>query len=165
MIPLGKITIPLQLTSGEFEAPVCTKGDWQKLKICRSDTDFVNAARIIIKDRELPLYDSRLAVLAYVKSMELIRESSGLTIPWYPSEDVGKGIKYTVYTETDKLVADYANMSIYSVDEIPITEYWLIARDAFISKLEVTEKGREYLNNAYRLTQTEADEDIDLSKQ
>ena len=53
-------------------------------------------------------------------------------------------------------------MSIYDVDGLSVIDYWLLERDAFISVLSQTEKGREYLNNAYRLTQTEADEDLEI---
>ena len=71
-------------------------------------------------------------------------------------------IKYSIYTYADKMVRDYSGLSIYEVDNISVLEYWLLLRDAFIYKLAQTKDGREYLNNAYRLTQTDADEDIDL---
>ncbi|MGN0162671.1 MAG: hypothetical protein ACI4EA_03675 [Candidatus Ornithomonoglobus sp.] len=38
---------------------------------------------------------------------------------------------------------------------LEFTEYYSYRRDAFISRLNQTEKGREYLDNAYRLEQTE----------
>lgn len=36
-------------------------------------------------------------------------------------------------------------------------DYLVFRRDAFIYKMSQTEKGEEYLNNAYRLEQTEPD--------
>lgn len=36
-------------------------------------------------------------------------------------------------------------------------DYLILRRDAFISRLRQTEKGQEYLDNAWRLEQTKAD--------
>lgn len=84
-------------------------------------------------------------------------------MPWYPSQEKEEDkVKYTVYTSADKMVADYAGMDIYAVDGISILEYWLLERDAFISVMSRTKDGRKYLNNAYRLTCTEADEDLEI---
>lgn len=57
------------------------------------------------------------------------------------------------------MVAEYANISLYDVEEMDYFDYLVIRRDAFISKLRQTEKGQEYLDNAYRLTQTEPERD------
>lgn len=38
-------------------------------------------------------------------------------------------------------------------------DYLVFRRDAFIHKLSQSEKGEEYLNNAYRLEQTKPDRD------
>ncbi len=100
--------------------------------------------------------------MIYEENVERLCKAAGLTIPYYPAEPEDDDIKYYIYTQFDKLAADYANMSIYEIDDLPITDYRLIVRDAFISKLAQTEKGRKYLKNAYRLTQTEADEDINI---
>ena len=43
------------------------------------------------------------------------------------------------------------------VDDLDYIDYLIIRRDAFISRLNSTEEGRKYLNNAYRLTQTKPD--------
>lgn len=43
------------------------------------------------------------------------------------------------------------------VQELEYTDYLMLRRDAFISTLNKTEKGREYLSNAYRLEQVEPD--------
>lgn len=50
-------------------------------------------------------------------------------------------------------------ISLYDVEEMDYYEYLLIRRDAFISSLSQTEKGQEYLSNAYRLGLTEPDRD------
>ena len=43
------------------------------------------------------------------------------------------------------------------VEELDYFDYLQYRRDAFIYNLSKTEKGQEYLDNAYRLEQTEPD--------
>lgn len=43
------------------------------------------------------------------------------------------------------------------VEELDYIDYLLYRRDAFIHRMSQTEKGEEYLNNAYRLEQTKPD--------
>ncbi len=45
------------------------------------------------------------------------------------------------------------------VQELDIIDYLIYRRDAFIYSLNQTEKGREYLDNAYRLEETKPDVD------
>lgn len=56
-------------------------------------------------------------------------------------------------------MAEYAHLSIFEVDQIDYEDYLQLRRDAFIKLLNSTEKGREYLDNAYRLEQTTPDRD------
>ncbi|MCM1328369.1 MAG: hypothetical protein NC253_02925 [Ruminococcus sp.] len=161
MVYLSGITVPVQLMSGLYKIPVCTKRVWDELKGCRTDGDYERACGTLLEGVPLPLYECRVLVHSYIGNMERLWEEAGLTIPYYKTEKSPNDVKYTVYTELDKLVSDYANMSLYEIDDIPVTEYRLILRDAFIYKLSQTEKGREYLKNAYRLTQTEADENLE----
>ena len=55
------------------------------------------------------------------------------------------------------MVADYARISILEVGELDYIDYLVLRRDAFISRLRQTEKGKQYLDDAYRLEQTKAD--------
>ena len=55
------------------------------------------------------------------------------------------------------MVSRYTGLNIIEVDNLDIVLYLSYRRDAFIYKLSQTEKGREYLSNAYRLDQTEPD--------
>lgn len=48
-------------------------------------------------------------------------------------------------------------MSIFEVGSIGYYDYCLLLRDAVIHSLSQTKSGREYLNNAWILTQTEPD--------
>ena len=43
------------------------------------------------------------------------------------------------------------------VDQLDYIDYLFYKRDAFIYRMNQTEKGREYLDNAYRLEQTKPD--------
>ena len=164
MVALDNISIPVQLLSGAYNVPACTKKVWNMLKQCRTDADHEKVCGMLLEGVPLPLYDMRLLVSAYESGMEHLREEAELVLPYYKTEKSPNDVKYTVYTELDRLVSEYANMSIYEIDDIPILEYWLLLRDAFIHALSQTEKGREYLKNAYRLTQTEADENINIGK-
>lgn len=43
------------------------------------------------------------------------------------------------------------------VEELDYLDYLIYKRDAFIHRMSQTEKGEEYLNNAWRLEQTTPD--------
>jgi len=45
---------------------------------------------------------------------------------------------------------------LFEVNELNIFEYWYLLRDATIYNLSQTEKGQEYLDTCWRLTQTKA---------
>lgn len=55
------------------------------------------------------------------------------------------------------MVSDYTGLNMLEVEKLDIVRYLSYRRDAFIYKLSQTEKGREYLDNAYRLEQTTPD--------
>lgn len=48
-------------------------------------------------------------------------------------------------------------MSIPEVRELNFIQYLIWRRDAFIHKLSQTEEGQKYLDNAWRMEQTEPD--------
>ena len=55
------------------------------------------------------------------------------------------------------MVAEYAGLTLYEVREMDYLAYLTLRRDAFIHKLNQTEKGREYLDNAWRMEQVKPD--------
>lgn len=55
------------------------------------------------------------------------------------------------------MVHEYTGLNFEEIDQLNLVDYLLYRRDAFIFKMNQTEKGREYLDNAWRLTQTEPD--------
>lgn len=54
-----------------------------------------------------------------------------------------------------KIISDYAHIPIVDVPQLDLIDYMILKRDAFILIKSKTKEGREYLYNAYRLTQTE----------
>lgn len=48
-------------------------------------------------------------------------------------------------------------MSLLEVWDLDLLEYLTYRRDAFIHRLNQTESGREYLDNAWRMEQTKPD--------
>lgn len=72
-------------------------------------------------------------------------------------EDKEGGHKYNIETLDAKYVADYARMSLAEVYNLNFVYYLILRRDAFIFRLSQSEKGLEYLDNAWRLEQTEPD--------
>lgn len=55
------------------------------------------------------------------------------------------------------MVAEYTGLTILQVEDLDYIDYLIYRRDAFIHRLSQTQKGLEYLDNAYRIEQTEPD--------
>lgn len=55
------------------------------------------------------------------------------------------------------MVAEYANMTIADVMRLDVIDFLILRRDAVISAFSRTEKGVEYLNNAWDYEQTDID--------
>ena len=77
-------------------------------------------------------------------------------LPYYPSDD-SEGIDYEIESFYDHLISEYTRLSIVEVGNLDIVAYLSYRRDAFVYKMSQTEKGREYLSNAYRLNLTTPD--------
>ena len=58
-----------------------------------------------------------------------------------------------------KLVADYTGLSFHEVRALEYVEFLTYRRDAFIHRMNQTEHGQEYLDNAWRMEQTQPDRD------
>jgi hypothetical protein len=67
------------------------------------------------------------------------------------------GHQYNTVTWYKHLVAEYTGLSFHEIGELPYIEYLTYRRDAFITMLNKSEAGQEYLRNAWRLEQTEPD--------
>jgi len=55
------------------------------------------------------------------------------------------------------MVSTYSGLNMLEVEDLDYILYLSYRRDAFIYQMSQTEKGREYLSNAYRMEQTKPD--------
>lgn len=62
-----------------------------------------------------------------------------------------------IITTWEHLVAQYTGLNILQVEELDYLDYLIYRRDAFIYRMSQTEKGEEYLKNAWSLEQTKPD--------
>lgn len=66
-------------------------------------------------------------------------------------------LKYHAATYQSKLVADYANISLFEAEKLPIDIYLMLTRDAFIDKMNKTKSGVEYLEKCWIYEQKKPD--------
>ena len=74
------------------------------------------------------------------------------------NEEVG-GHKYKIISYWEHIIYDYSGLSFFDIQSLDYIEYLTLRRDAFIYKMNQTEKGQEYLDNGYRLEETKPDRD------
>jgi len=55
------------------------------------------------------------------------------------------------------LIKGYSGLSFYQIQELDLCDYLQLRRDAFISKCNESEGGREYLEKCWLLEQTKPD--------
>lgn len=78
-------------------------------------------------------------------------------LPSYPLETDNEGHNYHTSSFYEHQVARYTGLNILEVEELDYIDYLRYRRDAFIYFLNRSEKGQEYLDNAWRLEQCEPD--------
>lgn len=62
---------------------------------------------------------------------------------------------YKTLTRGEKLVIDYTGLNIWQVQELDLDLYLFFMREAFIHEMNQTKEGRKYLENCWRISQTE----------
>lgn len=67
------------------------------------------------------------------------------------------GHQYTTHSWWRRLVSEYTGLNFLEVGKLNYLQYLVWRRDAFIHMLSRTEAGQEYLDNAWRIAQTEPD--------
>ena len=65
--------------------------------------------------------------------------------------------QYSTTTYWVHQVSEYTGLNFFEVWSMDYLVYLTLRRDAFISWLSRTESGQEYLDNAWRMEQTEPD--------
>ena len=81
-------------------------------------------------------------------------------MPYYPyTQDNTEthSYQYTVGTFWKQIVFEYTGLNFIQIGDLNFLQYLAWRRDAYIRKLEQTEAGREYLDNAWRMEQTKPD--------
>jgi hypothetical protein len=80
-----------------------------------------------------------------------------LTIPYCPTNKEDKGYDYEIYTTEIKLICDYTGLNFKEINDMDFDEYKLLFRDAYIWKLQQSEKGQEFLKDCWALEKSEPD--------
>lgn len=57
------------------------------------------------------------------------------------------------------MIYEYSGLDFFKIQQLDYLDYLTLRRDAFITKMNQSEKGQEYLNNAYRLEETKPNRD------
>lgn len=65
-----------------------------------------------------------------------------------------------ITTTWEHLVSGYTGLNMLEVEELDYIDYLQYRRDAFIWRMSQTERGEEYLNNAWNLEQTKPDRKV-----
>lgn len=76
-------------------------------------------------------------------------------IPHYPTKADGGEIPFDVATIEAKAVADYTGCTLMEAVDLDVFTFWGLLHDAVVYNKSQTAEGREWLRNAWRLTQTE----------
>lgn len=67
------------------------------------------------------------------------------------------GHNYITTTWGRRLVSEYTGLDFHQVGELDYGTYLLWLRDAYIHGLNLTEEGRQYLDDCWRMEQTKPD--------
>ncbi|MGI5959017.1 MAG: hypothetical protein ACOX60_06350 [Massiliimalia sp.] len=84
------------------------------------------------------------------------KKSKKLRLPYYPYDQRNRG-KYSLATSQEKAVIDYTGLNLYEVLELDYFDFLALLRDAMIFNNMQTTEGQEYLENCWRMEQTEPD--------
>ena len=66
-------------------------------------------------------------------------------------------MRYKTETSGEKLVIDYTRLNLFEIQDLDLDVYLFYMREAFIHNMNQTEKGREYLENCWRMQQSKPD--------
>lgn len=101
-----------------------------------------------------PFDDAVKVVIAYAEMMSRLKEAH--PIPQIHSKE-DEDYTFNLTLSWDKLVADFANLSITAVQSLNYVDFLILRREALIYNLSKTTEGREMLEDAYCFEQTEPD--------
>lgn len=101
-----------------------------------------------------PFGDAVKVVIAYAEMLSMLKEAH--PVPQIHSKEE-EDYTFDLSLTWDKLVADFANISITAVQSLNYVDYLILRREALIHSLSKTAEGREMLEDAYCFEQTEPD--------
>ena len=78
-------------------------------------------------------------------------------LPQNPMAESAGRHNYISTTWGKKLVAEYSGLNFHEVGALDYGTYLLWLRDAYITALDRTEDGRQYLDDCWRMEQTKPD--------
>jgi hypothetical protein len=78
-------------------------------------------------------------------------------LPQNPLEDSAGRHDYILTTWSRRLVSEYSGLNFHEVGQLDYGTFLLWRREAYISIMNRTEEGRQYLDECWRLEQKKAD--------
>lgn len=85
-------------------------------------------------------------------------KSKKLKLPYYSMGENNKAHEqYETHTYWKHVVAEYTFLNFREIDQLNYVTFLEYRRDAFIQRCRRTEEGQKYLDNAWRMEQTEPD--------
>lgn len=75
-------------------------------------------------------------------------------MPFYPTDEEGY---FDIPTYWEHIVHEYTGLNVNEIEELEYIDYLQYKKDAFVHMLNQSEEGKEYLENARILQQTEPD--------
>lgn len=80
-----------------------------------------------------------------------------MILPFSPYGGRTAGHQYSTTTWYQHLVSQYTGLDFHEVGQLDYIQYLIYRRDAFIYWLNQSEAGQKYLDEAWRMEQTETD--------
>lgn len=176
---LKRITYPFKIETeeeGEIELKVYppTVQDFKKLTFaveCNKKTTLYKIVADIYSNnnKNYQITPQMLYVLTPVSIFKMAagvilwlkeaREEHHLNIPRFSGESDSEDTGYSlpVMTFEEKTIRDYTGLSFKEIESLNVFEYWQYLRDAILCELKKTPGGREMMEEAYCLEQTEPD--------
>lgn len=119
------------------------------------DYNTTGAAIALKWRREGHLWAFLLEYFSFIRAT--VEQLPYCTLPNLSGAGDDESYHFERYTAAEKMVADYARLSIPAVNRLNYVDFLILQREAVIHLFSSTEKGREMLEDAYCLSQTEPD--------
>lgn len=121
--------------------------------------DYMSKITKISAKKLIKKYSVDDLIIALVQLFKSLTElDKKYSLPYLPCAEIeDDSYSFDILTQTDKAVADYANMKITDVLNLKYIDYLILRKDAYVYKLSQTEKGKDYLEQCYCFASEEPD--------